>query len=81
MPLDNNYKGSSLPLKDKKENNTWDSIDDFNKVLKRMRAGKWIWYKNSQCKYVDLRVDMRDGGCIIMDRDHVRIDPKDLEKQ
>jgi len=52
-----------------------------------MRAGEWVWYLNTKCKYVDLRVDMRDGGCIIMVDDgtftgkKIRIDPKDLEFQ
>lgn len=75
------YKGSQLPLEQKKRDNVWDSIDDFIAVLNDMRAGKWNWYLNTKCKYVNLSVDMRDGGCIIADKDGNRIDPKDLAYQ
>ncbi len=70
-----------MELQEKIATNTWDSIDDFLAVLGEMRGGKWSWMKNTKCKYVTLRVDMRDGGCIIKDRDGNRIDPKDLEYQ
>ena len=78
---DKNYKGSTAPLDVKKNNNVWDCIDDFIAVLNEMRAGNWNWYLNTKCKYVGLRVDMRDGGCLIMDSDGNRIDPKDLAWQ
>ena len=70
-----------MDLEQKEATNTWDSIDDFIAVLEQMRAGKWQWYANSKCKYVELRVDMRDGGCLIKDRNGNRIDPKDLAWQ
>lgn len=66
---------------EKIETNSWDSIDDFIRVLREMKSGKWNWYKNSKCKYVDLRVDMRDGACIIRDRNGNRISPKELAHQ
>ena len=61
--------------------NQWDSIDDFITVLNKMRADEWQWYENTNCKYVELRVDMRDGGCIIKDRHGRRITPAELAKQ
>lgn len=68
-------------LADKIDKNEWDNIQDFIKVLQLMREGNWSWTMNTQCKYVDLRVDMRDGGCIIMDREHRRILPEQLAYQ
>lgn len=68
-------------LAEKIATNTWDNIEDFLSVLNAMRARKWHWWKNHKCKYVELRVDMRDGCCIIRDRDGNRIDPKDLARQ
>ena len=50
-------------------------------ALKKMREGQWHWYANSKCKYVELRVDMRTGSCIIKDREGNRIDPKELAIQ
>lgn len=70
-----------MDLKEKIETNTWDHLDAFLKVYKQMKEGKWTWVKNMDCKYVELRVDMRDGGCILMNRRGKRIDPKDLEYQ
>lgn len=70
-----------MELQQKIKTNTWDSIDDFIAVLEAMRADKWKWWWNTRCKYVELRVDMRDGGCIIRDREGKRIDPKQLAYQ
>jgi hypothetical protein len=63
------------------ESNQWDHIQDFIRVLQGSRDGSWVWWKNSRCKYVNLRVDMRTGHCILMDRDGQRIDPTELEWQ
>ena len=70
-----------MELREKIETNTWDSIDDFIAVLNEAMAGNWHWFSNPKCKYVELRVDMRTGGCIIRDRYGNRIDPKDLAFQ
>jgi len=79
--FDRHYKGSSLSLKEKKAKNVWDSIDDFLIVLQKMRKGEWNWFRNTNCKYVDLRVDMRDGGCLIYNNEGERIEIKDLDFQ
>lgn len=73
--------GSNLTLQEKEEQNIWDYFDDFLKVYKLIKNGEWVWYKNHKCKYVELRIDMRDGGCIIRDREGNRINPEDLEFQ
>lgn len=42
-------------LADNIANNKWDNIDDFLVVLARQKEGKWHWYSNTKCKYVELR--------------------------
>ena len=37
------------------------------------RIKKWVWFKNSSCKYINLRIDTRDLHCIIYDGDNKRI--------
>ena len=70
-----------LTLEIKIKENIWDHINDFLEVYKKSKQGNWIWWKNNKCKYVELRIDMRNGDCIIRDRDGRRINPKDLEYQ
>jgi hypothetical protein len=44
-------------------------------------AGKlkrWSWAYNSDCKYVDLRIDMRDGGFVMTNRKGERINLEQL---
>lgn len=62
-------------------NRDWDHIDDVLPVIELMRSGKWVWDENMRCKYVEVRIDTRDGGCIIKDRHDVRITPAELVKQ
>lgn len=62
-------------------NRDWDHIDDVLPVIELMRSGKWVWGENMRCKYVEVRIDTRDGGCIIKDRHDVRITPAELVKQ
>jgi hypothetical protein len=70
-----------LTLKQKQAANVWDHVDDALAVIELARAGKWSPYENMQCKYIELRIDMRDGGCLIRDKDGNRIDVTDLRKQ
>ncbi len=72
---------SKLTLKQKEERNIWDHIDVVFSVLQKVKNREWSWSRNQKCKYLNLRVDMRDGGCIIMDREGNRISPEDLEYQ
>lgn len=72
---------SELSLADKQASNTWDHLSDFHQVYRQMLAGQWWWFNNSACKYVELRVDMRDGGCLIKNRHGERIDPTELARQ
>ena len=56
----------------------WTPIDD---VLAVIRDPKWMWPLNSRCKYVTLRLDVRDFHCIIMDRDGNEITLDELKHQ
>lgn len=61
--------------------NEWDHVQQFFKVFDALTRGEWTWTANSRCKYVELRIDMRDGGCIIKDREGVRISAEQLAYQ
>jgi hypothetical protein len=71
----------NLTLEQKIAGNVWDHIDDVLPVLEAARTGRWSWLENSMCKYIELRIDMRDGGCVIKDRDGKRIEPEQLRHQ
>ncbi len=59
----------------------WVSIDEVTKILSLAKENKWFWFKNTRCKYLNLRVDMRDGHCIIKDRDGNKITIDQLNYQ
>ena len=61
--------------------NTWVSINKVLDVINKVKTREWMWIKNSKCKYVNLRIDMRDGHCLIFDGDNNHIELKDLEFQ
>lgn len=65
--------------------NLWDEnfqeVTDFIKEASAERMEGWQWIKNSRCKYVQLRIDMRDGGFIIQDRHGKRISLDQLKYQ
>ena len=56
----------------------WVPLDD---VLAIIRDTRWSWVRNNPCKYIDLRVDTRDGRCLIYDRDSRAINLHDLSRQ
>ncbi|HYE39909.1 MAG TPA: hypothetical protein VEB23_08250 [Ramlibacter sp.] len=70
-----------LTVEQKRVANVWDHIDDVLPVIEAARAGKWTPYENMACKYIELRIDMRDGGCIIKNAKGERINPSDLRRQ
>lgn len=63
----------------------WESskevIKAVQQTIKDSLSGRWWWAKNSRCKYIDIRIDMRDGKCVLMDRESQRISIEDLQKQ
>jgi hypothetical protein len=64
-----------------RESNQWHHFNDVVPVLKAAQAGEWHWFENTRCKYIELRIDMRDLGCIIKDREGQRITPVLLASQ
>jgi hypothetical protein len=64
-----------------RETNTWHSFNEVVPILKAAQAGTWHWYENTRCKYIELRIDMRDLGCIIKDREGLRITLQTLAYQ
>jgi hypothetical protein len=46
-----------------------------------LNLGDWEWFRNSQCKYIKVWIDMRDGRCVIFDRDGNRLTLEDLKRQ
>jgi len=64
-----------------KEKNIWNHLDDFMEVYNLMKKGKWHWWRAVNCKYIDLRIDMRSGGCLIRDDSGERILPSELRHQ
>ena len=43
----------------------WVSLSEVIDVL---NDPEWEWWRNSNCKYLNIRLDMRDGKCLISDR-------------
>ena len=63
--------------------NLWDQLSDVQAVLDDQ---EWTWARNTACKYLNVRIDMRDGGCLIeaasaRDTKPRRINPKQLRWQ
>jgi hypothetical protein len=74
-------KNSKLNTAEKDRMNRWDSIEDFLVVHEARKNRKWSWAHNSGCKYINLRIDMRNGGCIISTDEFGRIGPDRLAWQ
>ena len=73
-------KNPRLTTKEKIASNTWDHLDDFLDVYVAMKKRKWSWGLNAECKYIDLRVDMRSGKCLMSAKGE-RISPRRLAWQ
>lgn len=56
----------------------WVPVADALAIIQDPR---WQWALNARCKYVELRIDTRDGRCIIKDRDGQTITLKQLSRQ
>ena len=60
----------------------WKPFDEIIEgVSKVIKDKKWNWAANQHCKYVSIRVDMRDGTAILMDRDKEVITLDQLKRQ
>jgi len=58
-----------------------DVVADVETVIEDMKARKWFWGYNWSCKYVDIRIDMRDGHAIICNQKDGRISLEQLKYQ
>lgn len=60
----------------------WDI--DFNEItstLKEILSSKWSWRRSNDYKYITVKVDMRDGGCVLENRFGQKITLEDLKHQ
>lgn len=66
-----------------KQNRWLINLDETIEVIKRLAKDRsdWSWVKNTQCKYIQLRIDMRDGGFVLLNRNGNRISLKQLQWQ
>lgn len=57
--------------------------EDLLELIQNLSSGTgvWTWTRNSRCKYVSMKFDMRDGAFILLDRDGKRIEASDLINQ
>ena len=66
---------------------TIDKLKEILSIIKEVATKKftdpstWKWTKNPMCKYIQLRIDMRDGGFVLLDRTGKRISIEELKKQ
>jgi hypothetical protein len=68
------------------EANSWHKPEELQGLVDLIksltREGKtWSWIKNGECKYIDIRIDMRDGGFVLKNREGRRISPMKLKSQ
>ena len=79
-------------MSDKIKDNIWeDNFDEVTSFIKEVtkvsqveqysNPNNWSWLRNPECKYIDIRIDMRDGGFVIKNRGGLRITFEELKKQ
>lgn len=65
----------------------WDTnFDEVTAEIKKLSCENatmsgWHWPMNTRCKYISLRIDMRDGAFVLLDRDGKRITLEQLRWQ
>lgn len=64
-----------------KMGNNWIPFAKVFEVISFASSGKWDWVWNPRCKYINIRIDMRDGHCVIFDRDGKQITLEELQYQ
>lgn len=70
------------------EMNMWHDRSELDKVIETIKKlsdesddNPWSWAYNHECKYVDIRFDMRDGAFTLMNQNRERICLEQLEWQ
>lgn len=53
------------------------------RVIKEARTTNWLWFKhpNIHVKYINIRVDMRTGDCVVTDNQGKLFDINTLKEQ
>lgn len=51
----------------------WHPLQEVIDLLKAQTDGRWHWGLDMPLKYLEVRIDVRDGNCIIRDRDGNRV--------
>ena len=59
----------------------WVPFSGILAVLNKARWKCWSWSKNTRCKYIIVRIDMRNQKCILRDQDGKPLTLKELEYQ
>lgn len=79
------YPPSSEEFNEAVKNNSWHSgatlLTTVGEVCKLIESKEWSWVRNMDSKYVDIRIDMRDGGFVITNRDGKRINLEQIKWQ
>lgn len=65
--------------------NSWDKLQDVGQAVadtvNLAVKQEWSWIRNWNCKYVSIRIDMRSGHCVLVDKDGSRISIEQLKYQ
>jgi hypothetical protein len=59
----------------------WPKLASVIAAVNECLEGKWRWQANPECKYLSIRVDMRDGTACLSNRDEDDITIEQLKKQ
>lgn len=59
----------------------WYKFSDIFKTIADIQENNWSWAFNNRCKYIDIRIDMRDLKCLLKDRYGDVITIKELVRQ
>lgn len=52
-----------------------------NEILEVLYTKKWVWWKNSRCKYLRLKVNTATKMCLIFDRKGTEITMEEFKHQ
>jgi hypothetical protein len=59
----------------------WSTLRQVVDVLEKAMKDEWSWSINQECKYVELKIDMRGHSCRIIDRNGKDISVEELKYQ
>lgn len=60
---------------------TWEPVEKVMVIVEQAKRCNWQWPLNPECKYIELRIDMRDGYCLIRNREGQPITLAELQRQ